>query len=1418
MNHLYRVVFNRALGVMQAISEHGRTRAGAGRATSRKIGNAAPAASWLDAQSHTLRKQRIAQIVALATALIAQGHAHAASTTVVISTDTTSSQNLAANGTVTVNAGVTLNVSDGSNAIAVKGTGTITNNGTIEETGTVAAGTDGRAIRDKSDPLTLTIVNNGTISAADDDAIQMQYSDNSVKLSNYGKIISYNASEGGAQAIDFNAITTGTNSVYNGAGALIQAYEADAVRPGVNGTIDNAGTIYSYNAAATIDDGSDGIDAQTNTGVVVTNEATGLIEGARHGITGGNTDVTTSGAYTLSVTNAKGGVIQGDDGSGINIDGFNANEVVTVKNDGTITGNGRTADGDGVDVDGIVNITNTGTIQSLHANGDTSEGVTVGGGTIINSGTIAGYNSATNGIDGSANAGLGRGVTLAGLDKDPTTGDPIATQGIYADTVIDNSGLIYGQSAGAIAVTGAANAFTVSITNEAAGTLESGGTEAVVSTGGNDATIVNYGTIRADDSGKAIDLGSGDSAVQILGGVASVTGDMDGGTGTSTLTMSPGSGNAFTYSGAISNFSAVTVGAGTVSLSGTNTYAGATAIAGGATLALTGTGSLAQSAVTANGTLDISGTTSGSSIASLSGSGTVNLGGQTLTLTNASGTFSGSISGTGGLTIASGTQTLTGVSTYTGTTLIQTGATLILSDSGDIILANVVNNGTLQVEGTLGNLSGTGTVSVGSGGVTLSGGSFGGTVAGSGAVTVTGSETLSGASTYTGATSITNGSTLALTGSGSIAASSGVTNAGTLDISGTTSGASITTLSGSGAVALGAKTLTLTNAADAYGGVIGGTGGVNVNGGTETLTAANTYSGGTVIGTGATLALSGAGSIAASSGVTTNGTLDISSTTSGATLQNISGSGTVSLGARTLTLANANGTYGGSFTGTGAIVKQGSGSLILNGNSSTFKGTTEVNAGLLEVGDIDNATAVLGGDASVDAAGTLRGHGTVAGSVTNDGTVEPGGSIGTLTIGGNYTQASSATLAIEVSPSAASQLAVNGKATLNGVLAITYDPGTYSAHTYTLVSATGGVSGTFSSVTSTGQSNIGTLASAVTYGANDVELVLSGTNTGTTVVAPTNTSIYTATGTSAILAAQAQSAALLGRLGNAAMNGASNGSTASAGNPAGWITATGIQTKVGGTGGAPGFQADRYGFLAGLEQTLGAYTAGVAVGYDHSDIDESNTGDSGTTDTLRAALYGGRAFGAVNLGATLGFGLDFLSQKRPFGSIGTAEGDHMGEEFNVGGQASLPMTLGSFTVTPRVGLRYAYFHANDFSEGGAGGQDLAVGSDNVRSLQPYVGVTVDRAFGDALRPVNAQLRIGYAHELLDANRAVSVAASDGTLFTAPGTSLPRGYFTAGAGVTLHPRKNLTVSLSYDALINTTHASAQQGEVRVGYQF
>ncbi len=406
-----------------------------------------------------------------------------------------------------------LQVSGSSVAITVTGTSSILNDGMIKQTGT------GRAIRDNTGGLTLTVTNSAgaLLQAADADPIQMNKPNSSISFDNYGSVISLNASAGGSQAIDWNAITTGTNTLHNYPTGLLEAFEADGVRPGVNGSVINEGTI---KAITTTGSSSDGVDGQTNNGLVINNNGNGLIEGGRHGITAGAANNMVS--FTLSVTNQLNATIQGDDGSGMNIDGFNANEVVTIQNDGTITGNGVTRDGDGVDVDGIVNLTNTGVILSLNAFSDVpggaSEGVTTGGGTITNSGTIEGDVAA-----GNVNA-VGRGITLAGVD---TSGTP---EPIYANSVVTNSGFIRGQTDSGIVVLGAASGFTVTINNEAHGTIEGGGdTAAAIQTGADNDTLNNAGDVIADASGKAIDLGDGDDALNITGGT--IQGDISGGSG-----------------------------------------------------------------------------------------------------------------------------------------------------------------------------------------------------------------------------------------------------------------------------------------------------------------------------------------------------------------------------------------------------------------------------------------------------------------------------------------------------------------------------------------------------------------------------------------------------------------------------------------------------------------------------------------------------------------------------------------------------------------------------------------------------------------------------------------------------------------------------------------------------------------------
>src|SRR5690348_15362397 len=236
------------------------------------------------------------------------------------------------------------------------------------------------------------------------------------------------------QAIDFADLvsTKGTVHLTNEATGLIQAADADAVRGGVNMSIDNFGRILGHSSPG--DTGNDGIDFQANAGGAVENHGGGLIEGARHGITGDN---------PVTVTNDLGGKIIGDAGSGINLDTASTT-TTSIVNHGLVTGHSDGAtDGDGIDVDGLISLTNDGTITATgHTDGEMAEAVTIGGGNIVNHGTL---DSAE------------RAITV----DDSNHGNA------FAPTTIDNDGTIHGGNGQAISIT---DTFADIITNK--GTID----------------------------------------------------------------------------------------------------------------------------------------------------------------------------------------------------------------------------------------------------------------------------------------------------------------------------------------------------------------------------------------------------------------------------------------------------------------------------------------------------------------------------------------------------------------------------------------------------------------------------------------------------------------------------------------------------------------------------------------------------------------------------------------------------------------------------------------------------------------------------------------------------------------------------------------------------------------------------------
>ncbi len=180
------------------------------------------------------------------------------------------------------------------------------------------------------------------------------------------------------------------------------------------------------------------------------------------------------------------------------------------------------------------------------------------------------------------------------------------------------------------------------------------------------------------------------------------------------------------------------------------------------------------------------------------------------------------------------------------------------------------------------------------------------------------------------------------------------------------------------------------------------TGVTTVNAGTLVLSGTNVGIGATAI-VGGTLQASTDGALNPNSALTltdaTTAVLDLNGTTNaiGSLAGGGAAGGNITLGAGTLTVGglNTSTTYAGAITGSGGVVKAGTGTLVLSANQA-YTGPTLVTAGSLEVNGVLASSSV-----TVSADATLSGTGTfVAATINSGGNLSPATALtaGTLTL------------------------------------------------------------------------------------------------------------------------------------------------------------------------------------------------------------------------------------------------------------------------------------------------------------------------------------------------------------------------------------------------------------------------------------
>lgn len=679
------------------------------------------------------------------------------------------------------------------------------------------------------------------------------------------------------------------------AGAANTAFFGTVSDAGGDNVVQLGGLRYTAAANSAINVGAGqtlGVDGTIIVASSVGSVSQAISGGSVRGAAGGVLGIQQNGAGTFTINST---IVDNGGATGLNVGGIGTGNVVLGNAANTYTGatwvtRGRLT---------VATLANGGVASSIGASSADSSNLVLEGGTLSYTG-------------GSVTTDRGLTVMRSGA----VTGGVI--QVTQSSTNLTFGGEIVSPDGGGLTKTGSGTLTLTNANNSYTGaTVVSGGGTLSVATLANGGANSSIGASSSDSANLFIE---GGSTLQYTGG--SVTSDrgftLNGAAGG--IIDVTNAGTELTFGGTVAGLGGAPLtkaGAGTLTLSGVNTYRGQIRVndgtlRAGSTQAF-GLVNLVVMADTAGATLDLDGFDN--RVAGLSGGGTnggnVLLGDATLTIGGATASYSGAISGAGGL-IKDNTnvQTMVGCSnSYTGSTRIQAG----------VLSVDCIRDG--------GEASGIGASDAAAANLVL---------------------TTNGTLEYTGGTVTTDRGFHLAGGWGGIDVAEATA---TLEFTG-----NVTNASGGGLVKDGAGALKLSGS-NTYGATLLREG---------TLIAGSTQAfgtGGMTVYAGTTLDLA--------NNSNSVGFLDDENDIAG---------GTVLLGSADLTITNGGAWFYGTINGTGGLIKNGGGAQGLGGCGNTYSGRTAINAGwiyadCLKDGGLNSSI----GSSSADASNLVIGGTSAAG-------------------------------------------------------------------------------------------------------------------------------------------------------------------------------------------------------------------------------------------------------------------------------------------------------------------------------------------------------------------------------------------------------------------------------------------------------
>lgn len=499
--------------------------------------------------------------------------------------------------------------------------------------------------------------------------------------------------------------------------------------------------------------------------------------------------------------------------------------------------------------------------------------------------------------------------------------------------------------------------------------------------------------------------------------------------------------------------------------------------------------------------------------------------------------------------------------------------------------------------------------------------------------------------------------------------------------------------------------------------------------------------------------------------------------------------------------------------GTGGLNKLDSGTLILSG-ANIFTGDTNVSGGLLVVDGSLASTVSVADGASLGGIGTL-------GGLNVTGILAPGNSIGTLNVAGDVNFAADSIFAAEIASSGASDLlAATGAVTINGgtVQVLAEDTNFLSSTDFTIITADGGVTGAFDTVTT----NLAFLTPTVNVNANSVTLNVTRNDIAFAAIGQTANQVAVASAIDAqgsgtlvdalvVLDAPTAQAALNQLSGDihpsvqAIITEDSRlirnsifarGSRADDG--AGlWGQVWGNLGTSDATINAAEITRDSYGFQAGIDAPISDdLIIGVTAAYSDTDFDNGSRLATGNVASTNIAAYFGLNAQGFTISGGLGFGFNDVDTSRSVslnGLVNPLTASYDADTFQAFTEVGYRFGSEKSFVEPFANLSLVRVDIDGFTESAGAASLSAQESDldsNITTLGLRFGIAQDSKLS-----LNAKL--GWQHRLSDLQSETAFNFTTGPSFISAGSLLSRNAAVAQVEALYNVSDKIDFGLSYD---------------------